>query len=165
MTCRFSSSAILSTTQSKATMASKSCLSSLPNLSLHCFIFSLMILPAARTRSSSRRFTFIGYSRSAIFIFTESSSINVPYLSAYVSNTFIDFADIFVHFPFQFRNTFVFRVYIIYNLSDFNLIFKISQLLIALTQIGTQFMVFEPYRTDFVFQRLLVVEQHHDLPF
>src|SRR6478736_9287717 len=161
MTCRFSSSAILSTTQSKATMASKSCLSSMPNLSRYCFIFSLMILPAARTRSSSRRFTFIGYSRSAIFIFTESSSINVPYLSAYVSNTFIDFADIFFHFPFQFRNTFVFRVNIIYNFSDFNLIFKIGQLLVAFPQIGAQLVVFQLYRTDFVLQRFLVVEQHH----
>jgi len=38
---------------------------------------SFMSFPAARTRSSSWRFTFIGYSRSAILIFIESSSIKI----------------------------------------------------------------------------------------
>src|SRR5689334_11044745 len=100
-----------------------------------------MSFPAARTRSSSLRFTFMGYSRSAILILIESSSINLYVLLAQVSYTLIDFPNVFVYFPFQLRNTSVFRVYIVYNFSDFNLIFKIGKLVFARFQALLQFKV------------------------
>lgn len=48
------------------------------------------------------------------------------YLSTEVGDTLVNLFDVFVHLLLQLRNTSVFRVYLIYNFSDFDLIFKIG---------------------------------------
>src|SRR5690606_31326174 len=122
-TVLISFNSMVSTIQSKATIANKSCLSSKPNSSLYCLILSLINLPARLILASSSTFTFMGYSLSPILIFIESVSIS----SRQVINYFIDFLYITINSFLQFSRRFAFYRNVFYNFTNFYLIFKIFQ--------------------------------------
>src|SRR5690606_4242913 len=143
---------MVSTIQSKATIANKSCLSSKPNSSLYFLSLSLINLPARLILASSSTFTFMGYSLSPIFIFIESVSIS----PRQVVNYLINFLYIIGNSFLQFSRRFIFYRYVVYNFTNFNLIFKMFQGLLFLfgkilgvCQLLFQCSIFLRYQLEF----------------